>query len=97
VKNRSKFALLVAATSVAMFAFSGASYADPPSELISPPNHRHFLRMPDGSLVPVGPQICLNPNLQTAFNEFHYNIHAAGGAPGLHNHDDPDVVAVPGC
>jgi hypothetical protein len=28
-----------------------------------------------GGLVPVGPQICGNPKMQQAFNEFHYNIH----------------------
>ena len=36
---------------------------------------RHFLVNADGTLVPVGPQICGNPAMQQAFNQFHYNIH----------------------
>jgi hypothetical protein len=76
----------------------------------NPPNHRHFLVTPDG-LVPVGPQICQDPSLQQAFNEFHYNIHHSqvpgigdiptlgpqGGAPGLHNGQGAEVIGVAGC
>ena len=48
--------------------------------------HRHFHVTPDGGLVPVGPQICENPNLQTAFNEFHAHIHV-GPANTAFDHD----------
>ena len=103
--------LLVGTASVAMFAFAGPGFADPPGMLVSPPNHRHFLVKPDGSRVPVGPQICGHPEMQQAFNEFHYNIHHSGdpvhgvvdtlgpqdGAPGLHNGQGADLIAVPGC
>jgi hypothetical protein len=102
-------ALLVFSASVAL-AFAGAGLADPPSTLVDPPNHRHFIVTADG-LVPVGPQICGNPNLQQAFNEFHYNIHHSevpgigdiptvgpqDGAPGLHNGVGAELIGVRGC
>jgi len=102
--------VLVVSASVGLLAFAGAGLADPPSTLISPPNHRHFVVTPDGP-VPVGPQICENPNLQQAFNEFHYNVHHSvvpgigdiptlgpqDGAPGLNNDQGGEIVGVPGC
>jgi hypothetical protein len=103
----------LAALAAALFAvlmFAGPTRADPPDMLISPPNHRHFVQTSDG-LVPVGPQICGNPQLQQAFNEFHYNIHHSvvpgvgpvsslgpqNGAPGLHNGVGGEIIAIPGC
>ena len=96
---------------VAAIAFAGPTLADPPDTLISPPNHRHFIETPDGTRIPVGPQICGHPEMQQAFNEFHYNIHHSGdpvhgnvptlgpqdGAPGLHDGRGADLIAVPGC
>jgi hypothetical protein len=110
VKTRSRLTLLVVSTLIALFAFAGAGLADPPSSLISPPNHRHFIVTPNGP-VPVGPQICQDPSLQQAFNEFHYNVHHSevpgigdiptlgpqDGAPGLHNEIGAEVIGVPGC
>ena len=110
MKTRSKLAVLVVSASIALFVFSGAGLADPPSLLINPPNHRHFIVTPNG-LVPVGPQICQDPSLQQAFNEFHYNVHHSevpgigdiptlgpqDGAPGLHNGIGAEVIGVGGC
>ena len=110
MKTRFKPAFLVVSASIALLAFAGAGFADPPDTLISPPNHRHFVVTPDGP-VPVGPQICQNSNLQQAFNEFHYNVHHSvvpglgdiptlgpqGGAPGLNNDQGGEIVGVPGC
>ena len=93
-----------------VLASAGSSLADPPDTLISPPNHRHFIVTPDGP-VSVGPQICGHPEMQQAFNEFHYNVHHSevpgmgdiptlgpqDGAPGLHNGVGSEVVGVRGC
>lgn len=108
--TRFMLAFFVVSASIALLAFAGAGLADPPDTLINPPNHRHFLVTPNG-LVPIGPQICEDPNLQQAFNEFHYNVHHSevpgigdiptlgpqDGAPGLHNDVGAEVIGVPGC
>jgi hypothetical protein len=98
--------------SIALFAFAGVGLADPPDMLFDPvPAHRHFVLTPSGEMVPVGPQICKNPNLQQAFNEFHHNVHHSfvpgvgvihtlgpqDGAPGLHNAAGAEIRALPGC
>ena len=102
--SRARMATVLAAlalASVAMLMFAGPTLADPPGMLTpDAPLHRHFIVTPDGDLVPVGPQICENPDLQLAFNEFHYNVHHSAlpppvgqvetlgpqdGAPGLNN------------
>jgi hypothetical protein len=61
----------------------GPSSADPP-RMLTPdaPPHRHFIVSPNGNEVMVGrPNICEHPELQQAFNEFHYNIHHSFGLP----------------
>jgi len=102
-------AAAVATTGLLMSA--GSIFADPPSTLTSPPLHRHFLVLPDGTQKPVGPNLCEHPELQQAFNEFHYNIHHSenppgthietlgpqGGAPGLHNGHGAEIIGVRGC
>ena len=111
MRTRSKLALIVAWSAIAVAALAAPGLADPPDSLISPPNHRHFIESPDGDLVPVGPQICGNPGLQQAFNAFHYNVHHSevpgigdiltlgpqDGAPGLHNGHGAEVIGVRGC
>ena len=62
---------------------AGSIFADPPSTLPSPPFHRHFLVLPDGTRKPVGPNLCEHPELQQAFNEFHYNIHHSENPPAF--------------
>ena len=105
--------LALALTAATFLVALGASsvLADPPDTLVNPPNHRHFIVTPDGERVPVGPQICGNPEMQQAFNQFHYNIHRSGdpvhgnvvtlgpqgGAPGLHDGHGAEVIGVPGC
>ena len=112
-RGRATIATLLAALAAVLLAglmLAGPTLADPPADLISPPNHRHFVQTPNG-VVPVGPQICGNPQLQQAFNEFHYNIHHSvvpgvgpvtslgpqDGAPGLHNDGGAELIAIPGC
>jgi hypothetical protein len=113
VKIRSKLVLLVVSAPIALFTVVGVALADPPGMLTSPPNHRHFLVNPDGTMHQIGPDICANPNQQNAFNQFHYNIHHSelpgmpptlvetlgpqGGAPGLHNQQGAEMIGVRGC
>jgi hypothetical protein len=52
-------------------------------------------------LAEIGPDLCGNPDLQNAFNEFHNNLHIATAtsigpaAPGLHNAQGAELVARP--
>ena len=109
MKIRSRL-LVLSVSMIALLAFARVGLADPPSTLVSPPNHRHFLVTSDG-LVPVGPQVCQNASLQQAFNEFHYNVHHSevpgigdiptlgpqDGAPGLHDGSGAELIGVRGC
>lgn len=111
MKARIMLASALGGASVALLAFVGVGLADPAETLISPPNHRHFVVSSTGELIPVGPQICQNADLQGAFNQFHYNIHHSevpgigdiptlgpqDGAPGLHNGRGGEVIGVRGC
>ena len=104
--------LLSTVASIALFAFAGTSFADPPDMLYDPvPAHQHFVITKSGDRVAVGPQICANPNLQEAFNQYHHNVHHSfvpgvgeihtlgpqDGAPGLHNGSGAELTAVRGC
>jgi hypothetical protein len=81
--RRSRIALRLAAASVIAFVPAGASLADPPGTLNDIGRHQHYLETANGKLVPIGPDFCANPDLQDAFNQFHYNIHHNSGAPTL--------------
>ena len=110
MSKRSSFALRLVASVIALVPAS-AALADPPNTLVNAPDHRHFLVTPNGDSVRIGPNICANPDLQQAFNEFHFNIHHSAlpgvgaidtlgpqdGAPGLHNDVAADMTALPGC
>ena len=80
----------------------GAALADPALTDVSP--HQHYLVTPNEDWVPIGPDICDDPNLQEAFNQFHNNVHHSGaqnegpegGAPGLDD-DNGSGLAVTGC
>lgn len=71
----------------AAFAFSavlvpaGAALADP--GLTDVRAHRHCLVTPNGDRVAVGPDLGANPDLQNAFNQFHYNVHHSASRPGV--------------
>lgn len=106
-----KLTLRLAAALVIALVPAGAALADPPDTLIDAPNHRHFIVTPNGDFVQIGPDICTNPDLQEAFNEFHFNIHHSllpgighidtlgpqDGAPGLHDGQGADMTALRGC
>lgn len=102
MKARIVFGLVIIAAVVGITAATGL--ADP--NLGPVPAHRHFLKQPDGTLVPFGPQVCDhldNPGVVAAFAQFHNNLHVATGssigpaAPGLHNQQGGELVAMPGC
>ncbi len=101
---------VVAVASVALLAFAGPGTADP--NLVNAPPHKHFVITAQGKWIPVGPQVCpagTNPQLQRAFNQFHFNIHHSfipgvgqidtlgpqHGAPGLHNQTGADMTGRP--
>jgi hypothetical protein len=81
---------LAGALAVALIGTAGIAIADPSLSDVMP--HRHFIQTEQG-LVEVGPRLCDNPELQSAFNQFHANTHTHDGvvgeigpvAPGLHN------------
>ena len=89
---------------------AGSIFADPPP-LPNPPFHRHYIVQPDGTRIEVGPDLCENPEMQNAFNQFHYNVHHSfsgpttpvltlgpqEGAPGLHSINSPAGLVLRPC
>jgi hypothetical protein len=83
---------LIAAFATSAFVLAGVSGASagqaPP---VAP--HRHFLQTPNGP-VPVGPQICDDPTLQAAFNQFHAAVHVGPANSAFdHDHNPVDIRA----
>ena len=68
---------LLLVTAASFFAVSGVAAAHAPGPV---PPHQHFLVLPDGSQLAVGPDICANPAAAQGFYGFHQNIHT--GRPG---------------
>ena len=101
-----RFTLRLAVASVVGLVPAGASLADP--GLPNAGAHQHILMTPNG-VIPIGPDFCANPDLQNAFNQFHFNVHHSAigrppgvpvdtlgpqdGAPGLHNDLGADMDA----
>ena len=55
--------------------------------------HRHFLVTPNGD-VPVGPQVCEDSSLQSAFNQFHAGVHVGQANTAFdHEHNRIDIKA----
>ena len=93
--------LLVLALVACALLLASAGLVRADSDLPNIPPHRHFIVTSSGELVAVGPQVCGNPVLQAAFNQFHSNVHHAvsdstgpeESAPGLHNGYGADITA----
>ena len=93
--------LLAGVLAVGLLVLPGIGSADP--NLSDVPVHQHWLVTGTGAdmvfLARVGPNLCENPNLQNAFNEYHNNAHNAGptsigpAAPGLHNGKGAEIVS----
>jgi hypothetical protein len=81
---------LAAAAALVGLAAAGAAGGPAPDV----PKHRHYLQI-NGTLVPIGPQVCERPSLQEPFNQFHANVHI--GTPGTfamdHEHNGTDIIA----
>jgi hypothetical protein len=86
--------LLVAGAS--FLGTSGVALADAPPPIFP---HQHFLVLPDGSQLPVGPDVCANPDAAQGFYGFHQNIHT--GTPNQFAFQNPDnpvaFQAIPRC
>jgi hypothetical protein len=85
------WARLVVALAVVAAALVTAATGIADPNLSNVLKHRHWIDTPAGS-VQVGPNVCDNPSLQNAFNQFHNNAHRATdpaaigpAAPGLNN------------
>jgi hypothetical protein len=90
--NASKILLAVAATSALLLASVPTATAGQAPPIFP---HRHLLLTPDG-LVPVGPQVCEDPNLQSAFNQFHAAVHVGPANSAFdHTHNPADITAAP--
>jgi hypothetical protein len=64
--------VLLAGMAVLVGGRANVALGDPNLPNITP--HRHFI-LNGGRLVQVGPRVCDDPSLQSAFNQFHSNIH----------------------
>ena len=93
--------MLVALSLVlALLSLFGVSAALADTNLPDIPPHRHFV-VHNGTMTEVGPNVCDNPSLQNAFNQFHSNLHFAVpgsqgpevSAPGLHNFQGAELTA----
>lgn len=79
-----KLAALAVLAALSVGAPAGALAAAP-----SPvPPHQHYLILPDGTLIPVGPNICSNPADAQGFYAFHQNVHM--GTPNLFAFQQPN-------
>ena len=96
---RKLLAPALVASGLLLLTTAAVGMADP--NLPNIPAHRHYVMLPSGDLREVGPNVCDNPSMQKAFNQFHSNVHHAvpgspgpeESAPGLHNGFGADLVA----
>lgn len=88
--NASKVGLVLAVSTLAavpMVTTQAATAGQAP--FVQP--HRHFLVTPQGQ-IPVGPQVCGNPQLQAAFNQFHAAVHVGPANTAFdHTHNPVDI------
>jgi hypothetical protein len=91
-------AVLASVMLVALVGFTAATAA-PDANLNDVPWHRHFITLTSGERIEIGPNVCDNPDLQEAFNQFHNNLHVSAGfrraAPGLHDGIGEDIAPGP--
>jgi hypothetical protein len=93
-----QFRVLVAAifSAAVVAAFSIAPVADAaPAPNVG--RHAHYVLQQDGTKVWVGPDLCGNPNLQIAFNNFHANVHVGGANGGFDHEHNPNDIRSAAC
>jgi hypothetical protein len=87
---------LLLITAASFFGISASVSADPPPPIFP---HQHFVILPSGSPLPVGPDICTNPAAAQGFFGFHQNVHL--GTPNQSAFQEPNnpvgFMAVPHC
>ncbi|HET7734481.1 MAG TPA: hypothetical protein VFK52_00780 [Nocardioidaceae bacterium] len=86
-----------ALTASAFAALSLVGTADAKNNLPNIPRHAHYIQLQDGSQVWVGPDLCGNPSLQGAFNQFHVNVHVGGANGGLDHEHNPNDIKSAAC
>jgi hypothetical protein len=93
-KMRKRSALLFVLAGV--FAGTTATaFADAPPP-VSP--HQHYLILPDGTRLPVGPDICDNSDLAQGFYGFHQNVHKGTPATfAFTQENNPVGFTITGC
>jgi hypothetical protein len=92
MKAAKSLCAVMAASALALVGVPAATAGQAPP--IAP--HRHFLITPSGTM-PVGPQVCEDPDLQSAFNQFHAAVHV-GPANTAFDHDhNPVNISATGC
>jgi hypothetical protein len=92
MKNTIRILMAVAAAIAAILVALGTT--TPADAGRAPPvgPHRHFIEQPDGTRVQVGPDVCGDPKMQTAFNEFHAHIHFGPANTAFdHDHNPVDI------
>ncbi len=89
--SRGRAVCVVVALACGMAVAGASAVSAGQAPLISP--HRHFLQTPQG-LLPVGPQVCDAPRLQSAFNQFHAAVHVGPANSAFdHDHNPVDIKA----
>jgi hypothetical protein len=95
MRKRFLIALVAAMPGVIFLVVPGTGAADPKPIA---GKHRHFLVLPTGERVAVGPNLCDNPDpsdaQKQAFSNFHWNVHR--GADGLDNDLGAEIIST-GC
>lgn len=90
---RKLFLAVVGTSAVLLAGVPAASAGQGQAPPIGP--HRHFIVTPEGT-VPVGPQVCEHPSLQSAFNQFHAAVHVGPANSAFdHSHNPVDIQAAP--
>ena len=88
-------AVLLLSLATMFIGTTGSALADAPPP-VAP--HQHYLILPDGTQLPVGPEICDNSNLDQGFYGFHENVHRGTPATFAFTQDDnPIGFKVTGC
>jgi hypothetical protein len=89
--------VLLLITAASFLGVTGAASAQAPPSVFP---HQHFIiKASDGTNLPVGPDVCANPEAAQGFYGFHQNIHF--GTPNSSAFQNPNnpvgFTAVAGC
>jgi hypothetical protein len=92
MRTRIVIALVIGSIGVVSLIIPSLGAADPKP---TAGKHRHFILLSSGERIPVGPDLCDNPDPTAgqiqAFSNFHWNVHR--GADGLVNELGAEIVS----